>query len=162
MAQKRGQVIWGIYRDKALDTFIGSLNGDFPRLLAIKEPTDLKHALHLCRPIENQSIRNSVSPMRAPSLPPKNNHQSKATQPSFRYNNPQVLNQTNFNPNLYYPPKPRFNPQNPFLMPRPIHQQPQHFFNVPPRPIAPKPQPSPQPMEVDSSIRTRNVNYIYE
>lgn len=151
-----------IYRDKALDTFIRGLNGDLPRLLAIKEPTDLKHALHLCRLIENQSIRNAVNPNKMPFLPPRNNQQSQRFQNQHlsRPNVPQFVNRNNFNPNLYHLPKPNFTSQPTNFVPRQTYQQPQQFFNAPPRPSAPKPQPPPQPMEVDSSIRTRNINYM--
>lgn len=50
-------VMTKLYRDKALDTFIRGLRGDLPRLLGIKEPTDLPSALHLCLKLENQTYR---------------------------------------------------------------------------------------------------------
>lgn len=43
-----------VYRDKALDTFVRGFQGDLPRLLGIKEPTDLPQALHLCLKLKNQ------------------------------------------------------------------------------------------------------------
>lgn len=49
------------YRDKALDTFVRGLNGDLPRLLGIREPTDLPQALHLCLKLENQNYRSEYA-----------------------------------------------------------------------------------------------------
>lgn len=47
---------------KGLGDLVRGLNGDLPRLLAIKEPNDLSHALHLCSLVENQEQSNSVVP----------------------------------------------------------------------------------------------------
>lgn len=49
------------YRDKALDTFIRGLRGDLPRLLGIREPLDLPHALNLCLKLENQNYRTNYA-----------------------------------------------------------------------------------------------------
>lgn len=48
------QLLTKTYRDKALDTFVRGLRGDLPRLLGMREPTDLPEALHLCLKLQNQ------------------------------------------------------------------------------------------------------------
>lgn len=64
------------YRNKTLDTFVRGLNGDLPRLLAIKEPTNLPQALYLCQKLANQNFRTSYAQHSQknnyrPPLPPK-------------------------------------------------------------------------------------------
>ncbi|GBO99949.1 Retrovirus-related Gag polyprotein from transposon HMS-Beagle [Eumeta japonica] len=64
------------YREKALDTFVRGLRGDLPRLLGVREPKDLPHALYLCQKLDNQTDRNSLSGrnQRPPVvLPPRRN-----------------------------------------------------------------------------------------
>ncbi|GBP07838.1 Retrovirus-related Gag polyprotein from transposon HMS-Beagle [Eumeta japonica] len=129
------------YRDKALDTFIRGLNGDLPRLLGMREPTDLPQALHLCLKLENQNFRanhaNNAKRNQPPHLPPKRNFGN--------------------------PPKQSFYPQLAYI-PRTTQQryQPPNQWNQlntnPPRP--PKPQPRPEPMEVDQSLRSQRINYM--
>lgn len=170
MSQESLRLLTQTYRDKALDTFVRGLNGDLPRLLGIREPADLPQALHLCLKLENQNyrteyankhqihrqrqppplpIRNANTIHRQPFYPeltfqnfyqyrrPMNNMQQNAFQ------NRQTIPNINFRQN----PQPRFQSHQPFQ---------QNF--QPQRPTAPKPQ-RPQPMEVDESIQTRNVNY---
>jgi len=49
----------------------------------------------------------------------------------------------------------------PFAAPRQNYQQQQwQQYNARPRPFAAKPQPIPEPMYVDRSMQTINVNYI--
>lgn len=86
------------YRDKALDTFIRGLRGDWPRLLTIKELADLSQALHLCLKLENQNLRTHYvksAPLRRPPpspLPPRNTQSN-----NFR--------PTTFCPQLAYQPQ---------------------------------------------------------
>lgn len=148
------------YRDKALDTFIRGLKGDLPRLLAMKEPTDLPKALHLCLKLENQNFRTSYA------------HNRKFTTIPTR-------NQPTFYPELAHippPPRPRqtikqFQRQQPphvlnyyqnqGAIPKYNQYNQNHHTNyTPPRPFIPKPQPRPEPMDVDHSMRTRNINYM--
>lgn len=163
-SQETIQALTALYRDKALDTFVRGLNGNLSQLLAIKEPYDLGHALHLRSLLENQKTRNHQAPREAytrqqPQIPPRRN---------FAQTRPTVTRQ-NFQPNLYYQSNPQVsspfqrNPVGPSL---PWSQQPpmrtQYFSpqgqngSTPP----PRPQPKPVPMEVDSSVRSRNVNYM--
>jgi len=48
----------------------------------------------------------------------------------------------------------------PFIPPRQNYQQQWQQYNAPPRPFATKPQPRPEPMDVDGSVQTRNINYM--
>lgn len=174
------------YREKALDTFIRGLNGDLPRLLAIKEPRDLGHALHLCELVDNQEQRNAFTPkfrQHAPPVPPR-----QAQPPAFNRSIPRRLltadsagNWRVFNPRLYYSPAPQHTTDprttgNPQIWqtgaadqqkhgqrpqyPTNQNYQPARQFYPPPRPTAPKPQPKPLPMDIDGSIRSGNVNYM--
>lgn len=151
------------YRDKALDTFIRGLRGDLPRLLGIREPTDLPQALQLCLKLENQQYRaqyanshqNDSKPNKQmippPTLPPRRNNQ----------------NFVPFYPQLAFMPQPAqhnaFRPwpqQKYFHNPNPQPQYTPGTYFQPPRPFAPKPQPRPEPMDIDQSMRTRAVNYM--
>lgn len=153
------------YRDKALDTFIRGLKGDLPRLLGIKEPIDLPQALHLCLKLENQSYRtnhatHAVKPhyfknTNPPPLPPRkvsnnynNNFNKFQTKRNFKY--PRFF-QTNFNNQ-----KTNFNNQRPSS--NQFYRSNQNYFGN--RNQISKPEPKPEPMDVDESIQTRNVNYM--
>jgi len=61
-SQETVQSLTAMYREKALDTFVRGLNGNLAQLMAIKEPHDLGHALHLYTLLENQNTRNSQTP----------------------------------------------------------------------------------------------------
>lgn len=152
------------YRDKALDTFIRGLKGDLPRLLAMREPTELPQALHLCLKLENQHFR---------SYHANQNHQTRNH--NGAQSNPQrgqIQNQRGykqpFHPQLSFTPQ--FRPNGPYVNIPQINPQMQYaqYPNnngpfprpLPPRPLPPKPQPKPEPMDIDQSMRTRNVNYM--
>lgn len=151
------------YRDKALDTFIRGLKGDLPRLLGIREPTDLPQALHLCLKLENQNYRTShaihaVKPHYfkntiPPPLPPKrnsNNQFNSNIQTNRNFNNARVF-QTQ--PNFNQRPKTFFRQNsNQFYRPN------QNYFNNQNQFV--RNEPKPEPMDVDESIQTRNVNYM--
>lgn len=125
-------------------------------------------AQHLPQPqriINNPRPIPTSLPMRRPPLPPRNNVFQRPYQPPpFQQCFPQQ----------HFPQQPSF--QQPFFN-RPFQQQPFHqpppqspfrpFSQPPPQPSRaspfhnPRPGPSnaPEPMEVDSSIRSRQVNY---
>lgn len=139
------------YRDKALDTFIRGLKGDLPKLLAMKEPTDLPKALHLCLKLENQNYRTNYA-----------NNKKFMPIPS--------RNQPTFFPELAHIPPPQrpgkqFQRQFPIQTYRNNNYQNQGAFPKytqynnypPPRPLVQKP---PEPMDIDQSIRTHNINYM--
>lgn len=155
------------YRDKALDTFVRGLKGDLPRLLSIKEPTNLPQALHLCLKLQNIDFRvqhaHTTRVFRPQVSPPihirKNNfHPQQSTPipaPRNRFfpelvHNPQGFQKPNFYTN--------FQPQRPNNQFQASHRSP-----FPPRQpygyLPPKPQPRAEPMDVDRSIHSRNVNY---
>lgn len=159
------------YRDKALDTFIRGLKGDLPRLLSIREPSDLPQALHLCLKLQNVDYRiqyannSSQNSHRRPPIPPplipKRN-----TQPFYPQllHNPQnyanhkpvqSFNRPQFGFPTHQPNRPQFGfPTWQYPMtPRP-HQNPQGHPFLPPKPL-----PKPTPMSVDGSIHSKQVNY---
>lgn len=163
------------YRRKALDTFIRGLNGDLPRLLGIKEPRDLPEALHLCQKLENQNFRSDYASRNHQNLARKttaNAPQRLNIQNSFaKHSNPRVApqtHQTSQNFRYYQPPTfqnyqevinhQNYNPPR-YVAPPPQNYQPR-YVAPPPRPVAPKPLPKPVPMEIDSTIQTRQVNYM--
>lgn len=175
MSRESEHFVTKMYREKALDTFIRGLRGDLPRLLAIKEPADLPSALHYCLKLENQTFRS-------------NHAANKGQQSSFRGNEKPIPAPRNFQPSNAFghrqpPPVPPRHPMRrppqylgqpfpaprqhvsnfgnaPFIPPRQNYQQQWQQYNAPPRPFATKPQPRPEPMDVDGSVQTRNINYM--
>lgn len=162
------------YRNKALDTFIRGLNGDLPRLLGMREPSDLPEALQLCLKLENQTFRTNVAQYNsrkahhAPPPPPRRNSQQQSFYPHLiHWNQPTQghRHQTNYYPHQQWPRQRNYYPQFPnqqrqqnfYPQPQAFNQQMQQ---APPRPFAPKPLPKPQPMDVDQSIQTQRVNYL--
>lgn len=148
------------YRGKALDTFIRGLKGDLPRLLSIRGPHDLPEALHLCLKLENVNYRiqhshgnfRASQPHLPPPIPPK-----KPNIPLQRHQN----TPHSFYPHLLHNPRP---PQTPFRHhgpPSPFFQQrPPNFQNNFTRPKFQNNFPRPEPMDVDQSTRSRQVNYM--
>lgn len=173
------------YRDKALDTFVRGLNGDLPRLLSVREPASLPEALHICLKLDNMAFRMNyahgqiskgniqrdrigiTNPFtgnrqkffpelayvggtvhRRPPLPPRNT-------PVPNYN-PNYSPNQNFRPIGYqqFGPRPQFNQGNPNGF--------QNHYNRPQysTPNYPTPAPRVEPMEVDRSIQSRQVNYM--
>lgn len=156
------------YRNKALDTFIRGLNGDLPKLLGMREPADLPQALHLCLKLENQSFRANYTQnfnyrKAIPTLPPRNHYRNYPPQPS---NFTSQSNQTPFFPQLAHIPQV---PQNHFTKqsshihsnnyPTQAQTNRYNYYQSNP-PIPPKKQTTPEPMDVDSSLHTRRVNYM--
>lgn len=157
------------YRDKALDTFIRGLKGDLPRLLGIREPTDLPQALHLCLKLENQQYRARYANSHAKNEKPQNHPLPRK---NFNQNN------TPFYPNQGLVPQfsqnsvasvqqPQFPNQMPQWYANQMTQQQfaQHQFGqngkfAPQRPMEPKPQSRPEPMDIDQSMRSKIVNYM--
>lgn len=143
------------YREKALDTFVRGLKGDLPRLLGVREPKDLPHALYLCQKLDNQTNRNVLSGHHARNstplvISPKRHimHQSpRPFAPHLTYS-PQYPQKPQFIPNFMQRQQPNFNQR---------HFQ-QNGNVLPPRP--PKPMSRPEPMEIDASLRTKQVNYM--
>lgn len=170
LSRESEQLLTKLYRDKALDMFMRGLRGDLPRLLAMKEPMDLPSALHLCLKLENQTYRTNHATSKGQNMTfrntgskpipaPRNPHHVNVN-PGYRY--PIQMQTRN-----YLPQQPLAAPRNNFgqqqitAAPRQANFGYQQQYPMPPsRPIAPKPLPRPEPMDVDPSIRTRMVNYI--
>lgn len=166
------QLMTKLYRDKALDTFVRGLRGDLPRLLGIKEPTDLPSALHLCLKLENQAYRTNHATIKGQPIAHRNTPPKHITVPQ----------QTHFQQNPNFQQRPMVPPKNQYAMIRPNNNfgqpptrpffpqtaqntNPQFLMYQPipqplPRPLAAKPQPKPEPMDVDRSIQTRQINYM--
>lgn len=178
LSRESEQMMTKLYRDKALDTFIRGLRGDLPRLLGMKEPEDLPQALHLCLKIENQTYRSNYATGKIQSTVFRPNQKPIPTPRTQYLNNstpraPQKMPQRAPIAQQYSRPMHNmtfFSNQAPIQQPyvqQPYAQQlyarqpfiPNPTF-VPNRPTAPKPLPRPEPMDVDPSIRTRQVNYM--
>lgn len=137
------------YRGKALDTFIRGLNGDLPRLLGMREPADLPQALHLCLKLENQKFRTNHA-QNYNNQPARKDYQPPST-PKYNLQS----NRQPFHPSIAYIPYqqnlPTMKPNNK------IGDQSSNYpRHPPPRPTAPKPA---EPMDVDRSIRSQQINY---
>lgn len=144
------------YREKALDTFVRGLNGDLPRLLSIREPTSLPQALNLCQRLDNMNFRTHYAQTHlrgnaTPALQRSHNSLRPVFYPELAHLPPHFRS---------YPLRPHFQyAQRPFA--------PQQFGQQNQRPNFPSgfnnrtnfPAKPPQPMEVDQSMRTKNVNY---
>lgn len=159
MSQESMNVMTQAYRDKALDTFVRGLRGDLPRLLSMKGPTDLPEALHLCLKLENVQYRvqHSHSNLRNSHLapPPLPLPRRFSPQPQRNYYNPQTRK--------YYPEL-QNNPQAPQSYPHfpPKFQSPRYSQNCvqqPPKPFNGNYLPRPEPMDVDRSMNSRQINY---
>lgn len=160
------------YRNKALDTFVRGLRGDLPRLLGMREPSDLHEALHLCLKLENQQSRTqyATNTTRTPPIPQRKYNNYKPTQ-SFHhqlaylphmphYHKPNYSHQNNMRSQVQQFNQRLNSPMNRYLNPQTTQNQ--QFLartndQPPSRPIQQKP---PVPMEVDSSLRSRMVNYM--
>lgn len=159
MSQDSMNMMTKTYRDKALDTFIRGLKGDLPKLLSMREPTDLPQALHLCLKLENVNYRTQYSHnnVRIPSfsipppLPPKRQDHIRN----------QFTNNRQFHPQLLQNPQ---SGHNPFVFNRP--QRPTYFNQQQRAPMSRYQNNNfnnfskPEPMEIDQSMRTRQVNYM--
>lgn len=138
------------YRGKALDTFIRGLNGDLPRLLGMREPADLPQALHLCLKLENQKFRTHYAQNQNDLPLRKQSYYSPPPLPQRGPNN-QRQRQT-FYPQLAHVPRFQINPR--FFNYEQVPTNSNQPRQPPPRPIAPKPLPPPEPMDIDRSIRS--------
>lgn len=148
------------FRDKAVDAFIRGLEKPLCFLLKTHNPKTLSQAYQFCLDFYNMDTR---------SAPFRNEHSSPIPRP-------RELEPSKF------PPRPPPRRQHPTPAPRTsnFHQMPpfarqyssnyhqtspferqnfQFTMQPPARPWYPKPQPRPEPMEVDRSIRSRNINY---
>lgn len=162
MGQESLNVMTQAYRDKALDTFIRGLKGDLPRLLSMRGPADLPEALHLCLKLENvhYRIQHSHGNFRSQqtSLPPPVPLRRTFVPPP---KNALAFQARNFYPELLH------NPQVPQGFPNPRfyqqqHQPPRNFqqYNQPPPKLPYRNYfQRPEPMDVDQSIHSKQVNY---
>lgn len=152
------------FRDKALDAFIRGLENPLNILLKSTNPTSLGQAYQFCMDYYNMNFRSAPfrnelgnQPTPKPNEPPKiniSNARSGLPPPLppkyfFKPNQPQP-NRFRFMP----PPQRTFTfapPQRPF----PFASQQRTYPFAPPQ----RTFPPPEPMEVDQSLRSRNLNY---
>lgn len=140
------------FRDKAIDSFIRGSEKPLCHLLKTFNPKTLNRAYQFCLDYFNMDTR---------AAPFRNEHSSNTPKPREL----DVLRNPPRPPPRKLPPPPTPAPRNmekfyqidgtnvPYQQPHP------NQFQASPRPWAQKPQPKPEPMEVDQSVRTRNVNY---
>lgn len=177
------RIMTNTYRDKALDTFVRGLNGDLPRLLSVREPTSLPQALHICLKLDNMTFRmnhahGQISRNRdriGASYPSSGNgrkfYPELAHVGGAEQVRPQLLPRNpipNFNRNLPIQTAPSygFRPQNNqwnqngfrsqhpnFGFQRPITQHQNQ------NPGYPRPTQRIEPMDVDRSTQSKQVNY---
>lgn len=156
------------YNEKALDAFMRGLNGDLlGQFLKNYRPESLAQAYAYCTGFQNVEFRKKMTKTKLqdapqgprnlipnlfnkmpPKLPPK--PQINRYFDPYRNNFPQQFRQP--------PPIPYRQPQQiPFRQPQAIGQPPAIPFR--PQQRNPFRQDKPEPMEVDASIRSRQVNY---
>ena len=137
-----------------MDIFIRGLKGDLPGLLAMKESSDLPKGLRLGLKLENHDFRASKADNRKFLSVPNRN------QPIF------------YSELAHIPPPPwpqqitrQFQKHNnlriALLSKSGSRSQIQsHTSYTPPKPFIPKPQPRPEPIEIDQSMRFRNIKHM--
>lgn len=141
------------HRNRALDTFIRGLNGELSKLIAIKSPKSLPEAYSSCLELQNINYRatnflnrnNQTNPVAVPHnalappiVPPRRSLFTPTPQPRTVFHPPQLTQQQK---NLIY------NTQNrSFAQTNQIPQG--------------GPNNRAEPMEIDRSIQTRQVNYM--
>lgn len=152
------------FRDKSLDAFIRGLERPLSILLKSTNPTSLGTAYQFCVEYYNMDIRSAPyrnelggqptpKPREPPRVPPRPH--APISRPVLPPPLPPPRNTINpfHNSNPFRQTQHQTNPfnSNPF-------RQTQHYnpFN---QNNSQKPLPPPEPMEVDPSIRTKNVNY---
>lgn len=141
------------FRDKALDAFIRGLENPLNLLLKSTNPTSLGQALQFCTEYYNMnfrtaSFRNELGnqpipkPKEPPRLPTPSNRPTlpPPLPPKFAFRSNPLQYRSNFPQQNHF--RPTFSPQRTFPFPPP-----QSKF------------PKPEPMEVDQSLRSRNINY---
>lgn len=164
------------YQELGLKVYLAGLKEPLGPIIRAQSPKSLKEALRLCLEEGNYNyVKNPFKPV--PQIPPKPNHQTtnlfqppsrsimyppRQFQPPLRpFHPPPIAMQQ---PSRAFQPVPGFS--NNF--PRSFQQNPQNFQRPPPaypqrNVFAQKqsiPLPKPTPMDVDPSIRTRQINYM--
>ena len=173
------------YQEIGLKVFVAGLREPLGPIVRAQAPETLREALRLCAEENNYNyVRNPFKNHQTPAIPPRKNvpmlnklppprlpHTNFSNPPynpnpfkqPFQNNNQHQFKLPQFNPNPF---KPQLNqnlfrsqPQNPFKIHYQNYPKPfQNNQNV----FAPRPtiQPKPTPMEIDPSIRSRQINYM--
>ena len=153
------------YNKKAIDAFIRGLDGDVYKFIRNYEPTSLAAAYSYCIAFQNVECRKMLARPRhhevvipprnlIPLVPPRIPPRMAPRRDPVPFRPMQVF------PNHNFRPQPIFqnNRQPPHY--NNFRQAPQQFTNQPPRIPQRNPfRPPPEPMEVDPSVRTNQVNY---
>lgn len=128
------------YKFKATKAFVNGLNGSLPRFISSSNPTDLPTALYLCKQQEDIGTLNDIT--RQFHQPTFQQRPPIQAQQNFQRQRPN-FNNTRYSNNNFRPNFNNFRPQ----------------FNNQWRPqVPPKPNRG-EPMEVDNTNYSRQVNY---
>lgn len=163
------------YQQLGLKVFLGGLKDPLGPIIRAQVPTNLKDALRLCIEESNYSHTRNKPFGTPPPIPQKPN--SSPQWPIKPFNNRPQFPPFSQKPILFPPQRPfQFTQQRPFPFQQPRFQFPQQrpfpfppqgqFQNPQQRPFPfpqraiQNPQPKPTPMEVDNSIRSRQINYM--
>lgn len=169
------------YQQMGLKVFLSGLKDPLGPIIRAQAPSSMKEALRLCLEEKNYHYAKSVKPQPPPvpfkpfSQPPPVPNRNPFAQRlnPFQQFLPRPQQSNQFNPFQQYTPRPQqsnqfkpfpFKPTpNPFNIPRnqnPFQNPHNPFVNR--NAFAPKPnvQPRPTPMDVDPSVRSRNINYM--
>ncbi|CAD7001546.1 unnamed protein product, partial [Ceratitis capitata] len=134
-------------------------------------PSDLFTSSTQQNRFNNYNFKPPLPPRNYPKAPQFYPELAHLPQPQQRFMSPQVAQRPQLHPqrpNIFNRPQYQNGPNQPtglYQYPQGYHnyyqqqtQRNQHY-NPPPRPIAQKPQPKPEPMDIDPSIRTNAINY---
>lgn len=172
-----GKAMISVYNKKAIDAFVRGLDGDVGKFLKNHEPDSLASAYSYCITYQNMEYRQFMSnpknieptatsrnflssklPPRIPFRPPPHTPRQINNPVMQRHNFSNIPQPPNYNQNFGHSSRARFEPvpKNPFIQQQQNQQQQQR-----PPTIQQRQQrlPRPEPMEVDPSIRSRQVNY---
>lgn len=148
------------FNDKAIDSFMRGLDGDLGKFLKNYRPESLAQAFSYCISFQNIEYRKTLTRNRPleTNLPViRNQIPPRIPNKPIHFQKPFIQPNWTPPPRNYFPPKP---PQ--FLQNRPNIQTNPFNKPIPPRfpPRNPfQKQDKPEPMEVDQSLRTRQINY---
>lgn len=152
------------YNKKAIDAFIRGLDGDVYKFIRNYEPTSLAAAYSYCIAFQNVECRKMLTRPRhqemgvpprnlIPIVPPRVAPRIMPRRELFPQKPMQIYRPQPIFQNNNFRPPPHFNNFRP-------GQAPQQFMNPPPKIPQRNPfRPPPEPMEVDPSIQTRQINY---
>lgn len=148
------------FNKKARDSFIRGLDLNAGLYVSSRTPQTLMQAYNICLDYYNLCSRdqgaNKLREIQKPFTPPvpPRKFLNPSTNPFLNTNPPMFKSQNPFLKPVNTNFKPNFQPTQNFYPPQKFQQQP-NFGNQPPQKMPP-----PEPMEVDPSLRSRQVDYM--